>query len=312
MIDFTSMEIRKKTYAGANGNKIAVIYQGEQYMIKFPTRSKLNDNLSYANGSISEYIGCHIFDSVGIPAQETLLGTYRTEGKEYVVVACKDFTSPGIVLQDFASLKNTVVSSGHNGYGTELSEILTAIYEQNMFDPLELSDHFWDMFIVDAFIGNWDRHNGNWGFLYDTFNDKIDFAPVFDCGSCLFPQADETIMINALKKGAELDRRVYSVPLSSIKYGGKKINYFNFISSHENSECDQALARITPKIDMDKISEIIENTPGISDLQKRFYITVLTERKTKILDYSLSTLNKCEAAPPNEPERSRCYREDVR
>ena len=36
MIDFTNMPTRKKTYAGANGGKIALLYEGEQYMLKFP------------------------------------------------------------------------------------------------------------------------------------------------------------------------------------------------------------------------------------------------------------------------------------
>ena len=56
----------------------------------------------------------------------------------------------------------------------------------------------WDMFIVDALIGNWDRHNGNWGFLYNTITDEISLAPIYDCGSCLFPQADEAIMQKTL------------------------------------------------------------------------------------------------------------------
>ena len=50
------------------------------------------------------------------------------------------------------------------------------------------------MFIVDALIGNWDRHNGNWGFLYDAHTDRMTLAPSFDCGSSLYPQADEEIM----------------------------------------------------------------------------------------------------------------------
>ena len=36
MIDFTNMPTSKKTYAGANGGKIAILYEGEQYMLKFP------------------------------------------------------------------------------------------------------------------------------------------------------------------------------------------------------------------------------------------------------------------------------------
>ena len=32
---------------------------------------------------------------------------------------------------------------------------------------------FWDMFIIDALIGNHDRHNGNWGFLLNKKNKKL-------------------------------------------------------------------------------------------------------------------------------------------
>lgn len=107
------------------------------------------------------------FKIIGIPVQETILGTYNVNGKEKVVVACKDFTSHDTVIQDFASLKNTLIDSRHSGYGTELSEILEAIEEQSSVNPSELKNRFWDMFIVDALIGNRDRHNGNWGFLYN-------------------------------------------------------------------------------------------------------------------------------------------------
>ena len=80
MLDFTALPTRNKFYAGANGAKIAVIYDGEQYMLKFPAPAPKNKELSYANSCISEYIGCHIFNSVGIAAQETLLGIYRKNG----------------------------------------------------------------------------------------------------------------------------------------------------------------------------------------------------------------------------------------
>lgn len=105
MIDFTIAKVKNKAYAGANGSKISVIYNNEQYMLKFPPLPTINKEMSYTNSCISEYIGCKIFDSVGIPVQETVIGTYTSNGREKIVVACKDFTSPGITLQDFASLK---------------------------------------------------------------------------------------------------------------------------------------------------------------------------------------------------------------
>ena len=258
MIDFTNLPVRNKTYAGANGSKISVLYNNELYMLKFPAAPSINKNMSYANGCISEYLGSHIFAIVGIPVQETLLGTYTKNGKEKIVVACKDFTSGGLVLQDFASLKNTIIDSVHNGYGTELSDIIKTLEEQRAMDPQQLKDRFWDMFIVDALIGNWDRHNGNWGFLYDSRTDEISLAPVYDCGSCLFPQADEEIMKRTLEDPAELELRIFERPLSGIKENGQKIQYFKFISSLKNPDCNKALKRIVPRINMNA-KEFLQN-----------------------------------------------------
>lgn len=294
MIDFTNLPTKKKTYAGANGSKISVIYNGEQYMLKFPANAPKNKELSYANGCISEYIGCHIFESIGIDVQKTLLGTYRKNGKEKIVVACKDFTKSGVVLQDFASLKNTIIDSEHNGYGTELGDIMKAIEEQQAVNPIELKEWFWNVFIVDALIGNWDRHNGNWGFLYNVDTDEMTIAPVFDCGSCLYPQADEEIMKATLENKAEQDLRIFSIPLSGIKIDNSKINYFDFISSLKNKDCNRALKRILPRINMTEINRIIDETPYITDLQKTFYKTMLAQRKEKILDFSYGKLRKLE------------------
>ena len=113
------------------------------------------------------------------------------------------------MLQDFASLKNTIIDSAHNGYGTELSDIVKTLEEQTAIDSKLLTDWFWDMFIVDALIGNWDRHNGNWGFLYNPETDKVSLAPIYDCGSCLFPQADAEIMRKTLNDPAELEIRIF-------------------------------------------------------------------------------------------------------
>lgn len=300
MIDFTDLPVRNKTYAGANGSKISILYQNELYMLKFPATASINKQMSYANGCVSEYLGCHIFESIGIPVQKTLLGTYTKNGKQKIVVACKDFTAGGLVLQDFASLKNTIIDSVNNGYGTELSDIVKTLEEQTAIDPHTLTEWFWDMFIVDALIGNWDRHNGNWGFLYNTATDEIILAPVYDCGSCLFPQADEKMMQKVLTDPAEREARVFEKPLSGIKVNGQKIQYFQFISSLKNRDCNEALKRILPRIDMGKIDRIIEETPFISNLQKDFYKTMLHERKERILDFSYEKLRKRERSKGQE------------
>lgn len=289
-IDFTDLDKRKKLYDGANGNKISIIYNNEQYMLKFPPTAKINKNLNYSNSCFSEYIGCKIYESLKIPVQKTILGTYKVKGKNKIVVACKDFTKHGVVLQDFASLKNQMIDSERNGYGTELSDILNTIDEQNVVNREELLDRFWDMFVVDAFIGNWDRHNGNWGFLYDSRTDSMEIAPVYDCGSSLFPQADEIIMKEVLTNDNELMYRVFEIPTSAIMLNGKKIKYFDYIASIQDENCNRAIRRITPKINMEDIKSIVFSTPYINDLQKKFYYTILSERKSRILDFTLRKL----------------------
>lgn len=289
-IDFTDLDKRKKLYDGANGNKISIIYNNEQYMLKFPPTAKINKNMNYSNSCFSEYIGCKIYESLKIPVQKTILGTYKVKGKNKIVVACKDFTKHGVVLQDFASLKNQMIDSERNGYGTELFDILNTIDEQNVVNREELLDRFWDMFVVDAFIGNWDRHNGNWGFLYDSRTDSMEIAPVYDCGSSLFPQADELIMKEVLTNDNELMYRVFEIPTSAIMLNGKKIKYFDFIVSIQDENCNRAIRRTTPKINMEDIKSIVFSTPYINDLQKKFYYTILSERKSRILDFTLRKL----------------------
>ena len=46
VIVFTDMKKRKKAYAGANGKKLSVLYDGEQYMLKFPSMAKKNPDMS--------------------------------------------------------------------------------------------------------------------------------------------------------------------------------------------------------------------------------------------------------------------------
>lgn len=97
-------------------------------------------------------------------------------------------------------------------------------------------------------------------------------------------------MKKTLEDPAEREIRVFERPLSGIKINGQKIQYFKFISSLENRDCNKALKRILPKINMDKINRIIDETPIISDLQKEFYKTMLWERKERILDFSYQKL----------------------
>lgn len=290
MIDFTNLPIRKKAYGGANGSKLSVIYNNELYMLKLPIHALKNPNMSYTNSCTSEYLGCHIFNMLGVKAQETILGTYTYHGKERTVVACKDFTTPGTVVMDFASVKNQIIDSASNGYGTELEDILNTIDNQNVINPKELKEHFWNMFIIDAFIANWDRHNGNWGFLYNQEKDSLVIAPIYDCGSSLYPQIDDELIKKVLSSKSEMNARVYDMPTSAILINGKRSNYYKVITSLEYKECNDAIKRIVPRIDLNKINDLIDGVSELSNLQKEFLKKILKLRKELILDRAFNSL----------------------
>lgn len=162
-IDFTNCEIIKgKFYNGANGKKIAIKYNNLIYMLKFPPNCKDKaTDLSYTNSCFSEHIASSIFNIICIKAQETILGTYKMKDKIKCVCACLDFTSNNLNFFDYCSLKNSTLDSDSDGSGTELSEILDTIDKQNYIDKNVLLNHFWEMFVGDILVGNFDRHNGN-------------------------------------------------------------------------------------------------------------------------------------------------------
>jgi hypothetical protein len=206
------------------------------------------------------------------------LGTF-VNGKTKVICACKDFTRPGVRLYDFCSIKNTVIDSETGGTGTELSDILETIERQAFVDPIIVSERFWQMFVVDALLGNFDRHNGNWGFLVEEDTQSSSLAPVFDNGSCLLPQADDSIMQRCLEDEDEMNARIYTFPTSMIKQAGKKINYFDFLHAPDMPQgLRLALNQLLPRIQALDFAALVDSTPYLTPLQRQFYIEYLTRR----------------------------------
>lgn len=189
MIDFTKAIEELNTYKGSEKKK-TLIYDNKKYLVKFPdpVREK-NKNISYKNNAFSEYIGSNIFKIVGFRTQNTVLGIYNYNGKEKIVCACEDFTDEHTILYEFEKVALSIKLD--KKVETELTDIMEVIEESKIINNDMLKECFWNMFIIDALIGNTDRHNGNWGFLVNLETKKIKFAPIYDCGSCLNPMLED-------------------------------------------------------------------------------------------------------------------------
>ncbi len=274
MTDFSRCKPSGKYYTGAE-RKLGITMKGENYIIKF--RKNSPRGLTYNH--VSEYLGSHIFDLLGIETQETWLGTYK--GEEVVVL--KDFTTEDSFFVPFNDVGDSSLDVDRERVQYEYQDIMDMLEANRKLTRVdETIDVFWDMFIIDAFLGNFDRHGSNWGFIKRRNQYKM--APIFDNGSCLFPKVvtDEQC-IDILASEEEMERRIFQFPTSQIKLNGKKSSYYDVIASHRFPECDKALERILRRMDLDAIGRVVEEVGSMSEVRKRFIMEMLAMRYEKLL-----------------------------
>jgi hipA-like C-terminal domain len=274
MIDYSKYSDGDRFYSGAERKK-SILVSGSPYLIKFQKNSR--EGLQFNH--VSEYLGSHIFSMLGIETQETDLGIYHGEN----VVAIRDFLGEDEVFVPFNGLGDSSLEQDKEKYQYSYDDIIAMLKENiKLTDVEQTIDLFWDMFIIDALIANFDRHGSNWGFIKK--DNKYRLSPIFDNGSSLFPQLNTDEKIDqVLNNQEEINMRIYKFPTSQVKYKEKKSSYYEIISSLEFEECNNALVRITERADLNKINQLIDLVEGISDKRKRFYKIIIKQRFEKIL-----------------------------
>lgn len=306
VIDFNECKENDRDYGGNAGEKLGIIFNEENWFLKFP-KSTVGMNridISYTTSPLSEYIGSHVYEALGISTHETLLG--EKDGK--IVVACKDFLKEGEKLKEFKNLKNMYnkdltellanESSSGSGDGTNLKVVLAVIEKNKVLKNVEgVKERFWDMFVVDALINNNDRNNGNWGVIMHCDSSKS-LTPVYDNGNCFNNKASPLKLLNIFKDKNQLENIAYKSTFCI--YSGddnKLINPNQFILSAENEDCNKAVKRIFERFDLHKIYKIIDEIPCeyhkipvLDDIYKVFIKVTLRLRKEDILDKAIEII----------------------
>lgn len=262
------------------------IYRKNNRQLVFDLRDRtyfLKNVLSPPSVSVSEYISTIVFRSLGIPVQDTLLGFFETETSLQRVAACQELEQDGFSLRYFRDISQDIFKKVRGGFGLELDEILQTIRLQTLVEPDLLLRFFWEMFVVDALIGNYNRNNCEWGILYRRNPHSIRISPVFSSSSCLYPHADEKKRKSILHNRAEMDYRLYHAPQSVIMQQDKKINYYNFLTTCHDPDFCAAFLHITRVCHMSVIYSEIKKHLLISQEEKEFYLFVLQERYEKII-----------------------------
>lgn len=275
--DFSKYAISRQYYSGSE-RKIGIKIKDEEYILKFQKETSFGLRFNH----ISEYLGSQIFQLLSISVQETYLGIYKGEQ----VVACKNFIPNDAIFVPFNDVGESTLDNDKNLYTYEYETIMQMLEDNSKLENLdETVKAFWDMYIVDALIANFDRHGTNWGFL--KYKNRYTMAPIFDNGSSLYPQlVDEYEMLKIINSEEETNKRVFKFSTSQIKMDGNKNSYYDVISSLRYPECNEALIRIMNKIDFKSINNLINNTPFITEIHKDLYKHLLKARYEKILEAS--------------------------
>ena len=303
--DFQNVFPSGIAYGGYNGSKKGIIFNNELWFLKYPkSRKSITD---CATSPISEYLGSNIYKLLGIETQETKLGF--ANGK--IVVACKDFLNKNETILDYNSIKNDydevvekeleeLSSTSKNHSGTDLEEISIVMNNNSYFEKVpELKKLFWDMFIVDTFISNNDRNDNNWGLILNHDTMKLRASPVYDNGASFYSKSSDERIETILNDDFKMKQVIYDSSVSAFVKDGKVINPLKFIESMSNNDCNQALLRIFPKINLEKIKELIDNIPTeynklvvLSKSQRELYYKSMIYKYEKVFKVTYEQLLK--------------------
>ena len=288
------------SYGGHGGSKRGIIINNERWFLKYPKSTKSMDveGLSYSTTPLSEYLGSHIYESIGLRTHETKLGI--ANGK--IVVACKDFLGSSEMIIDYNMIKNEydenvekaieyLSSSSNIDSNHDLEEILLIMEENPYFKSIpELKERFWDMFVIDAFISNNDRNEGNWGLVLNKETNELRLSPVFDNGAAFYNKSNDEKLTTIYNDNFRFKQSVYDSSVSIYRLNGKRLNPLKYIESMDNAECNKAILRMLPKINMDKIISIFEEVPEeynglpvLSEAQKTYYLKSLEYKYDNVL-----------------------------
>jgi hypothetical protein len=252
-------EKREVLYRGIEP-KFGITLNNKNYIVKL--------RHEHWNNVLSEHVSSRFINECGIPAHNTFLGVYKND----LCVMCEDFSDSHGELHEFGNISSSF-DTDKNEHDYFFSDVLYMIQKVKNVDFPACKEGFMFMFLMDAILGNPDRHMGNWGLCKKAGMYK--FAPIYDNGASLFPRADiENISEEWMRE------RCMTFPNSKIMFGKirKRSDYREVVQSGiiDNNAVEYVSA-------LDVLKNIDNATQGLSVGLRRFYRTVVWYRFRTII-----------------------------
>lgn len=286
------------TYTGASGFKDGLIIDGQDWIVKYPKNASYlsrHEEMSYTNDPVSEYLGSHIYELLGYSVHETML----VERKNKIAVACKDFIDDTARerLIEIRAIKNaineqlaTILERDFNSTGSthvvNFEELLLHLEHNEILTNVDgLKELFYDMLVVDIFINNSDRNNGNWGIIRSPGHPDRP-APIFDNGGSFNGKTPDSRLERMMKSENIMKDSI----VNGITVFGKEGKPFlsKDIIKLDIPELRQAIVKNVPKIkeNLENFYHLIDELPdkACSPVRKEFYKQSLAIRLELILE----------------------------
>lgn len=302
--DLSNCELsdRHGSYYGMAGDKDGILINGEYWIVKYPKPERefqKSIGMSYSTSPLSEFIGSHIYEILGIPVHETILGIRNDK----VVVACKDFCKHRGDLMEMKGIKN--------GANKELAEMLDQeMHYSSTGDRVNLNEllmhldynpiiqkcpdtvsRFWSMVVIDVLIDNTDRNNGNWGILYNEETKKYSLAPVYDNGNAFANKASDERIKQTLNLSETERKNLHMGSRTAFDYNGHILSAKKMLKL-DNDELKAAINSLSPIIQskLTEIEDFINAIPDIvdgkricSESRKKYYIEGIVTRYENLI-----------------------------
>ena len=137
-----------------------------------------------------------------------------------------------------------------------------------------------ELFLAKTRKIRWDglKRNRN-NYLFDCYLDEANSSiNVCEIENLITKEQADYLRNKYLRRDEWYDRFYKFTNKKEILINGKRINYYSFIKSHEYIECDKAIERIKPLVNMDSIYSLINKIECITENHKTFLKIIINER----------------------------------
>lgn len=247
LIDVTNWEDDIfSTYGGYTRKCGKIDENGNRWMVKFEKKHSFK---SSPLNLFDQHINSQIIKLLEFPVQKTFLGTCD----DYLVLCCKNFVPEHTKLITFDVFLRTLYNSYELTEIIDLNQFERVLRENEILRQYrnDLIKSFWDMIVLDIFIGNLERTTSDFGYIISKNN--VTPAPLYD------------VRTNGL---------ACTVPL---RRNGKPILRDDLLYSRAYKDFNDAVARIVPVLEckMVQIHTLVHEQECLSESQKLWKIEQL-------------------------------------